>query len=520
MNNTASIIQTVPKVEAARPPSAAAKALRDEKRDHDPQQALDDVLLGSSEGIQTVKLSLLGLAATALLQLGVVLLSGSVGLLSDMVHNLADASTALPLWIAFALARRPANRRYTYGYGRAEDLAGIFIVVMIVASAAFAAWESVARLLHPQPVGALGWVAVAGLVGFLGNWLVAQYRISAGKRIGSAALVADGYHARTDSLTSLAVVAGAAGVWLGVPHADPIVGLVITLLILVMLKDVVVQIWQRLMDAIDPEVLDSVEGTMRSVPGVRSVSAVRARWIGHRIDAEALIEVDSDLSLIEAHAVSEQARHAVLQAVPKFANLTVQTDPIVRDRPDPRAELAQHDRSSARAVDGPASTQGPEGKHSMWLVRRLTPLISWGINMLLHLGVSFTIFGPMRLLTVRGRQTGKPRTVPVDLNQSNGRYFLIATHGLGSWVYNLRAARSGILSLGHRRQTFTAVELTPEEAGPVIKDVYGPLLASPGVRGATLRQNIGVLRDASEAEFLDAARRHPVFEIWLNNQPS
>jgi deazaflavin-dependent oxidoreductase (nitroreductase family) len=156
----------------------------------------------------------------------------------------------------------------------------------------------------------------------------------------------------------------------------------------------------------------------------------------------------------------------------------------------------------------------------MCLIRRLTRLISWGINMLLHLGVSFTIFGPMRLLTVRGRQNGKPRTVPVDLNQSNGRYFLIATHGLGSWVYNLRAARSGILSLGHRRQTFTAVEFTPEEAGPVIRDVYGSLLASPGVRGATLRQNIGLPADASEAEFVDAARRHPVFEIWLNNQPS
>jgi cation diffusion facilitator family transporter len=187
-----------------------------------------------------------------------------VGLLADMVHNLADASTALSLWIAFALARRPANRRYTYGYGRAEDLAGIFIVLMIVASAAFAAWESVARLLHPQPNGALGWVAVAGLVGFLGNWFVAQYRISAGKRIGSAALVADGYHARTNSLKSLAAVAGAAGVWLGVPQADPIVGLAISLLILNVLKDVVVQIRQRLMDAIDPEVLDWAEATMRA----------------------------------------------------------------------------------------------------------------------------------------------------------------------------------------------------------------------------------------------------------------
>ncbi|HEY2595296.1 MAG TPA: cation diffusion facilitator family transporter, partial [Chloroflexota bacterium] len=219
---------------------------------HDAADSIDTALEGSIEGIRVVKMSLLALGLTAALQLVIVFFSGSVALLADTIHNFADASTAIPLWLAFSVGRRAPNRRYTYGYGRAEDLAGVFVVLMIAASALIAAWESLQRLLNPEPITNVGWVALAGLVGCLGNELVAEYRIRGGERIGSTALVADGYHARTDGLTSLAVLVGVAGVWLGFPRADPLVGLGITIAILLVLKDAVVQVWGRLMDAVDP----------------------------------------------------------------------------------------------------------------------------------------------------------------------------------------------------------------------------------------------------------------------------
>ena len=317
---------------------------------HDAADSVDDALEGSAEGIRAVKLSLVGLGITAVLQLVVVAISGSVALLADTIHNFADASTAIPLWIAFSLGRRPANRRYTYGYGRAEDLAGVFVVLMIAASGALAGWESFRKLLNPEPIQYLGWVAAAGLIGCLGNEAVAQYRIRTGERIGSAALVADGYHARTDGLTSLAVLLGAGGVWLGYPQADPIVGLLITVAILFVLKDTVVQIWHRLMDAVDPELLERAEAAARSLDGVQGITAVRARWIGHAIHAEAQIVADADLTLAEAHAVAERARHAMLHAVPRLADVTVHVDPCGHDGHDHHADLAHHDGRSMTTV--------------------------------------------------------------------------------------------------------------------------------------------------------------------------
>lgn len=327
---------------------------------HDAADSLDDALAGSEEGIRTVKISLVGLGLTALIQLAVVVASGSVGLLADMIHNLADASTALPLWLAFALGQRAPSRRYTYGYGRAEDLAGVFVVLMIALSSVLAAWESIQRLLHPQPLDHLGWVAVAGLVGLAGNEAVAQFRIRSGRRIGSAALIADGYHARTDGLTSLAVVVGAAGVWLGFPLADPLVGLAICVAILFVLRGAVVQIWRRLMDAIDPQLVAQARVAAATADGVAGVSDVRARWIGHSIHAEAVILADSSLSLAEAHAVAERARHAMLHAVPKLAAVTVHVDPTGRDGIDYHAALAHHDVGSAvpaHHVDRPGQSE-------------------------------------------------------------------------------------------------------------------------------------------------------------------
>jgi cation diffusion facilitator family transporter len=311
---------------------------------HDPADSLDDALTGSAAGIRAVKASLLGLGLTALLQLGVVLVSGSVALLADTIHNVGDASTAIPLWIAFSLGRRAATRRYTYGYGRAEDLAGVFVVLTIAASSAIAAWESIDKLIHPHPVTHLLALSAAAIVGFVGKEAVAQYRVRAGNRIGSAALVADGYHARTDGLTSLAVLIGVAGVRLGFPQADPLVGLGITVVILFILKDATVQMWRRLMDAIDPQLLDSIEDAASTAAGVQAVSNVRVRWIGHSLHAEALVVTDADLSLRQAHEVAERVRHAMFHAAPKLAAVTVHVDPSSDRDYDPHQELLHHER--------------------------------------------------------------------------------------------------------------------------------------------------------------------------------
>src|SRR6266487_635801 len=238
---------------------------------HDHDRAVDPVLESSAEGLRALWISLAGLAATALAQAVVVALSGSVALLGDALHNAADALTAVPLGVAFLLSRRLSTRRYTYGYGRAEDLAGIVIVAVIVLSSAAAAYAAISRLLHPHQVTHLAAVAVAAAVGFAGNELVARYRIRTGRRIGSAALVADGLHARTDGFTSLAVLVGAGGVALGWRQADPIIGLVITAAILGVLLSAVRQVGARLMDAVDPDLIDQASAAVTSVAGISEV---------------------------------------------------------------------------------------------------------------------------------------------------------------------------------------------------------------------------------------------------------
>ena len=236
---------------------------------HDASDQIDDALEANAAGRRALLISLVGLGLTAALQAVVVLLSGSVALLGDTLHNLADALTAVPLLVAFTLARRPANKRYTYGYGRAEDLAGLFIVAMIALSAVVAAYQAIDRLLHPRDVTHLWAVAGAGLIGFLGNELVARYRIAVGRRIGSAALVADGLHARTDGFTSLAVLLGAGGVAVGWRWADPVVGLVITVAILGVLRSALSQVGARLMDAVDPALVDRATKALSTTDGVK-----------------------------------------------------------------------------------------------------------------------------------------------------------------------------------------------------------------------------------------------------------
>jgi cation diffusion facilitator family transporter len=293
---------------------------------HDSAVAVDTALESSSRGIRTLLISLVVLGATAAAHAVVAVASGSVALLGDTLHNVADALTAVPLGLAFWLGRRPANRRYTYGYGRAEDLAGIVIVVLIAASAVLAAYEAVVRLLDPSDVRHVWAVAVAGLVGFVGNEVVARYRIKVGREIGSAALVADGLHARTDGFTSLSVLLGAGGVAIGWQWADPVVGLLITVAILVVLRDAAREVYRRLMDAVDPALVDQVDEVLASTEGVRDVGTTRLRWIGHQLRAECSVVVDGGLTVAEGHRIAETCEHRLLHEVPRLTSALVHAD--------------------------------------------------------------------------------------------------------------------------------------------------------------------------------------------------
>ncbi len=299
---------------------------------HDAADSVDSALTSSAVGIRAVKISLIGLGATAAVQVVIAVVSGSIALAADTIHNFSDALTAVPLWIAFAVANRPPTRRYTYGYGRAEDVAGLFVIGMIALSAIVAGYEAIVRLINPVTIDHVAWVAAAGLIGFLGNEVVAVYRIRIGRRIGSAALVADGLHARTDGFTSLAVLFGAGGVALGYPLADPIVGLIITVAILAVLRGAVRDIFRRLMDAVDPALVDTAEAVLAARPGVRSVRSIRMRWIGHRLHADAELDIDPATSLEEAHRLAHDAEHELTRAVPKLDSALVHAYPAHRPR--------------------------------------------------------------------------------------------------------------------------------------------------------------------------------------------
>jgi cation diffusion facilitator family transporter len=309
---------------------------------HDSADKVDSALEASRDGMRCLKISFAGLILTALVQTALVYYTDSVALLGDTLHNYADALTAIPLAIAFAVGRRMATRRYTYGYGRAEDLAGIVVVVLIAASAAYAGYEAIGRLADPGELRHLGVLAGAGVVGFIGNEVVAQYRVRTGRRIGSAALVADGLHARTDGFTSLAVVLSAAGAWAGFPLADPIIGLVITVAILFVLRDAAREVYRRLMDAVDPALVDEAEQVMRATPGVIDVTEVRLRWLGHRLRAEARIAMDSSATLVDAHHLSHRVEHDLVHGVRRLTAATIHAEPLAHDAEAAHDLVAHH----------------------------------------------------------------------------------------------------------------------------------------------------------------------------------
>ncbi|GAA4592004.1 cation diffusion facilitator family transporter [Planotetraspora phitsanulokensis] len=309
---------------------------------HDSADKTDAALESSTRGLRVLGVSFAVLVVAAAVQAVIVAMSGSVALLGDSLHNVADALTAVPLAIAFSVGRRHASRRFTYGYGRAEDLAGIVIVLIIAVSGGLAGYAAVMRLLNPQGVHALGWVAAAAIVGFAANEWVARFRIKVGREIGSAALVADGLHARADGFTSLAVLIGAAATALGLPIADPIVGLLITGAILYVLRDAAREIYRRLMDAVDPGLIDQAERIIAGTDGVLGIGSVRLRWVGHALRAEVDIVVGHHLSLVEAHAVAVETEHRLMHALPRLRAATVHADPDSLDGTDHHAALVSH----------------------------------------------------------------------------------------------------------------------------------------------------------------------------------
>lgn len=300
---------------------------------------VDPTIATTARGIWAIKWSFVILAITAVLQLVVVFFTGSVALLADTIHNFGDAVTAIPLWIAFVLARRRPSSTFTYGYGRVEDLAGVAIVLIILFSAVVAGYQAIDRLLHPQPVTYLGWLTAAGIIGFIGNEAVAVFRIRVGREINSAALIADGYHARTDGFTSLAVVLGAIGMWLGFPLADPIIGLLITLAIFGIVWQSGKAIFTRMLDGVDPALTDEIRHAAEHVPGIRHVLDVRARWLGHRLTAELDIALDATATVAAADAITQQFEVELLKHMPALAAARIRVRP--------------YDAAQVKPLDGP-----------------------------------------------------------------------------------------------------------------------------------------------------------------------
>ena len=289
---------------------------------------MDPVLFSHERGVWAVKWSLAGLFVTAFLQLGMALWSGSAGLLADTIHNFGDAATAIPLWIAFRLSARPPTQRFTYGYSRFEDFAGLGVLLAIFLSALGAGAISLHRFFHPHAVSHWEAVCVASVIGFLGNEGVARLRIKVGREIGSASLTADGYHARTDAWTSLAVLGGALGVRWGFPLADSLVGLGITAAIFLTCYSAARDVLMRFLDAVDPGITREIRETIQKVPDVRDVTEIRVRWLGHRLHVEANIAVESFLPVEKAHHIAQHVNDQLRRQLKYISGATIHVDPL------------------------------------------------------------------------------------------------------------------------------------------------------------------------------------------------
>lgn len=338
---------------------------------------IDPGLSSSERGIWAIKWSFVILTVTAALQLSIVVMSSSVALLADTIHNIGDATTAIPLWVAFVLARRGPSARFNYGLGRVEDMAGILIVLIILFSAIVAGYEAIDRFIHPQPLQFLEWVAVAGVIGFVGNETVAIFRIRVGREMNSAALIADGYHARTDGLTSLAVVVGAAGVWLGFPLADPIIGMLITLAIFGIVWQSAKAVIARSLDGVEPELGREIHHAAGHVRGINKIVDVKARWLGHKLHADVTIAVDDNLTVAEATSIAAELQNELREHLPPLGSSTVQFE----QAGEARAPSGAHGQHSPK----PFQVASPLAKGLLEIVdtpdgERMRLIVTWHVE--------------------------------------------------------------------------------------------------------------------------------------------
>jgi cation diffusion facilitator family transporter len=270
---------------------------------------------------RAVGVSAVGLALTGVVELVIALFTGSVGLLSDALHNLSDVSTSAVVFLGFQFSRRVASERYPYGWDRAEDLAGLGVALVIWASAVFAGVESVHKLLSNQGTSHVGAGIATALVGILGNQVVARYKLRVGRRIQSATLISDAKHSWLDALSSAGALAGLVGVALGQRWADPVAGLVVTLFICHVGYEVTADVVRRLLDGVDDGVLVTAEHAATTVNGVGHAHA-RARWTGRTLRVEVEGWVNSDLTVASADRLGVEVAQAVHDAVPEARSVT------------------------------------------------------------------------------------------------------------------------------------------------------------------------------------------------------
>lgn len=311
---------------------------------------VDADLYGDRAGLRAVKISTAGMFIVSAIQFAMALIGGSAGLFADALHNFGDVLTTVALWIAFVIARRAINERYTYGYYRGEDLAGIFIVLIIVASAVASAVESIQKLTSGQVPTQLPLSMAAAAVGIIGNEALAQYKITVGRRINSVPLIADGQHSRVDGLTSLAALVGLIGVAFGVRLMDPLAGLVITVIILTVVYSTARSVIRRLLDSVDAHIVPSIMETASGVAGVERVNDVRARWVGHTLHIALNIEVDPELTLVKAHAIGEEVRHQLFHTIKGVSEVIIHTDPYSQGEEDYHSGVAHHIQEARRSV--------------------------------------------------------------------------------------------------------------------------------------------------------------------------
>lgn len=293
-----------------------------------PHGALDPSLYTSQQGLRAVIASSIILFIGSILQLIVVLISGSVSLLSDTVHNFSDAATAIPLSIAFLIGRKKPSERFNYGYGKIEDHASVVILLFMIASAIYVAYVSIVRLYNPVPVTHLWIVIIAAIVGFIINEGAAIWRIKVGKRIHSEALITDGKHARMDGFTSLAVLVGAIGTYWGYPITDSIVGLLIAVVIFHTVWESGKEVYTRMLDGVNPEIIHQIKDVIKMIPEIEDISETRARWVGHKLLAEINIAVNPHLTVEKGHAIALKVNHELKKQLSFISMVVVHVDPL------------------------------------------------------------------------------------------------------------------------------------------------------------------------------------------------